>query len=72
MAGDPWAGLLAAIILQAAQDTRTGSEEAAAWLLEDAPALLDLLGLDIHPDRVRRWVLAGCPGGRRLKRYVRS
>lgn len=71
LAGDPWAGLAAAIILQAARDAQAGSGEAAAWLLEEAPDLFGLLGLDIHPDRVRRWVLAGCPGKRKA-RYVRS
>lgn len=69
---DPWAGLAAAIILQAAQDARAGDLSAASWLVETAPDLLDLLGLDIHPDYMRRWVMAGCPKRKKGGRYVRA
>lgn len=70
-ARDPWATLAAAMVLRAAQDAQAGSEEAAAWLLEVGPDWFYFLGLDIHPDHIRRWLLAGCPGKRKA-RHVRS
>jgi len=59
--GDPWAGLAAAIVLQAVTEARGGDHGAESWLLTEGQLWLEALGLDIHPDRLGRWVSDGCP-----------
>jgi hypothetical protein len=66
-AGEPWAGLAAAIVIQAVEDTRAGDLDAAAWLLGDGLFFLDGLGMDIGPDYMRSWINRGCPGKLRRK-----
>ena len=63
MTDDPYLNLAGAIVRQAVIDSRAGNQSAYAWLLDDCPAWLDGLNLDIDPEYWRAWVRAGCPRG---------
>ena len=67
---DPWAALGVAILARAVEDTRKGSEEARAWLIEEGAAWLPALGFDLHPDRLLAWLEAGCPRRRGRSRAL--
>ncbi len=56
-----WRGLMVGITHQAIWDVMNGDEElaadAGAWLLEEAPALADLLDVDgFSPNHLEKWV----------------
>lgn len=69
-AGDPYAALGAAIVIQAIQEARAGCQEAATWLLSDGQMIIDGLGLDVDPQWLRRFVEQGCPvNGDNRKRH---
>lgn len=51
--------LAVAVILQAARDAST-DPAARDWLQHDAPLWLDACGIDLHPEKITRWIAKGC------------
>lgn len=58
---DPYRYLALAMVAQAIAEAREGSKSARAWLAEEAPAWLDLCGVDYDPGRWAAWICAGLP-----------
>lgn len=70
--GDPWLLLALAILSQAVDDAREGDEEANGWLLEVAPAWVEVIDDDIRVEMFVSWVRSGCPKIINFQRRVRA